>query len=155
MLVPTPEFPTPVDESQPPFKNLRFLIVDDNPDGRFLVSKTLLRKFPKSTIVECQTGEAALPIVEQEKLSLIVAHRTYEYDGTTLVRELRARNASVPILMMSGINREEVATAAGANAFLTYEEWLLVGNHVASLLAQTAEAQSDRRCSTLTPATSR
>src|SRR5687767_11674781 len=33
-----------------PSEPLRFLIVDDNADGRFLISKTLLRKFPTSII---------------------------------------------------------------------------------------------------------
>lgn len=37
--------------------------------------------------------------------------------------------------MMSGVDCRESALAAGANAFLTSEEWLMVGNHVAALLA--------------------
>lgn len=129
-----PDFPTPVDETAAPFRDLRFLIVDDNPDGRFLVSKTLLRKFPKAVISECQDSGAAMRILEKEHVSLIISHRTFEMEGIDLIREFRSRNATVPILMMSGIDRREAALAAGANAFLTYEGWLMVGNHVATLL---------------------
>src|SRR5436190_905191 len=124
-----------MDETQPPYRELRFLVIDDNPDGRFLVSKTLLRKFPHAVVTECQTAEAAFRVLVAEPVSLIASHRTFEYDAVTLVRELRARNPTVPILMLSGIDRRELAAAAGANAFLTYDEWLMVGNHVASLLA--------------------
>lgn len=136
MPEPLPEFPTPVDESKPQFRGLRFLVVDDNPDGRFLLSKTLLRKFPNSTITECQTAAAAFRAIETEPVSLIISHRTFEFDGVSLIRELRQRNLDVPILMMSGIDRREPALAAGADAFLTYEEWLMVGNHVAALLTK-------------------
>jgi CheY-like chemotaxis protein len=130
------EFPTPVDEKLPHFSGLRFLVIDDNADGRFLVSKTLLRKFPSAELTECQTADTAFAILDRgDRVSLIVCHRTFELDGASLVRELRRRNATVPILMMSGINRTDAALAAGATAFLTYEQWLMVGNHVASLLS--------------------
>ncbi len=141
------DFPTPVDEKLPHFRGLRFLVIDDNPEGRFLVSKTLLRKFPSAELTECQTAETAFTILDRgDRVSLIVCHRTFELDGASLVRELRSRNATVPILMMSGINRTDAALAAGATAFLTYEEWLMVGNHVASLLsAQHAATPSFER----------
>ena len=131
-----PEFPTPIDESRSPFLDLTFLIVDDDPDGRFLVAKTLLRKFPKAAITECQDAEAAFLIFDRQLVSLIICHRTFEFDGIALIAEFRKRNASVPILMMSGIDRKNPALAAGADAFLTYEEWLMVGNHVAALLTK-------------------
>ena len=115
-------------------KNLRFLVIDDNPDGRFLVSKTLLRRFPGAVLTECQTADAAFHVLARELVSLVVCHRTFEFDAVSLTRELRERNKAVPIVMMSGIDRRDAALAAGANAFLTYDEWLMVGNHVADLL---------------------
>ncbi|MDO8540347.1 MAG: hypothetical protein Q7S40_07880 [Opitutaceae bacterium] len=68
-------------------------------------------------------------------MTLVISHRTFEFDGISLIREFRSRNPSVPILMMSGVDRRDAARAAGANAFLTYDEWLMVGNHVATMLA--------------------
>lgn len=127
----------------PPFQGLRFLIVEDNADHRFLVAKTLLRKFPKSVLSECQDADAAFRILDKEAVSLIICHRTFEWDGASLVKEFRRRNATVPILMMSGINRAESALAAGASAFLTYDEWLMVGNHVAALLTKSRDATTE------------
>lgn len=130
------EMPTPVDESRPEFHGLHFLIIDDNPDGRFLIAKTLLRKFPNSTIVECQTADAAFRALKGQPVSLIVSHRTFEFDGVSLIRELRAQTPDVPIVMTSGIDRRDAALTAGADGFLTYDEWLMVGNYVAKLLTE-------------------
>jgi two-component system response regulator FlrC len=115
---------------------LCFLIVDDHPDGRFLVAKTLLRKFPHSTVLECQTAEAAFEALERKIPSFIVAHRTFELDGISLLRELRSRAPDIPILMTSGIDRSDEAVSAGADGFATYDEWLMIGSRVLELLAK-------------------
>lgn len=116
----------------------RFLIVDDNSDSRFLLAKTLLRKFPGAQMLECQTSEKAVAILSREKPHAVVAHRTQETDGQTLIRSLRAADLTVPIVMVSGIDRREAARLAGANAFLHYDEWLRIGTVVAELLRAAA-----------------
>jgi len=134
---------SPVDDTRPEFQNLIFLLVDDSPDGRYLISKTLLRKFPRATIIECRTAESAFAALAKEMPSLIVAHRTYEFNGIDLLRELRQRAPGVLILMTSGIDRRELALQAGADAFYTYDEWLMVGSHVAQLLMTRAQQPKD------------
>lgn len=148
MPEPEPNKPTtyvPPVETPPELQKLIFLLVDDSPDGRYLISKTLLRKFPRATIVECRTAETAFAAIEREMPSLIVTHRTYEFTGLDLLRELRRRAPGVLILMTSGIDRREHAMEAGADAFYTYDEWLMVGNHVAQLLAERAQRRKDER----------
>jgi CheY-like chemotaxis protein len=112
----------------------RFMVVDDNPDSRFLLVKTLLRKFPAAVVQECQHAETAISIAQTETIAAIVTHRTAEVAGVEVVRGLRAANPSVPIVMVSGIDRRMAAIAAGANAFLLYDEWLRIGTVVAELL---------------------
>lgn len=108
------------------------------------MAKTVLRKFPHAEITECQTAETAFQMLDRgDQFSLIVSHRTFELDGISLVRELRARRPTTPLLMMSGIDRREAALAAGANVFLTYEEWLLVGNHVAAMLTEMTSPKTE------------
>lgn len=130
-----------------PDMSLKFLIVDDNPDSRFLLAKTLLRKFPRAAMLESETGDRALAILSQEKPTVIIAHRAEEVDGATLIRSLRDRNPTVPIVMVSGIDRTESARLSGANSFLHYDEWLRIGTVVAELLKSvTSESpESDRR----------
>lgn len=112
----------------------KFLIIDDNSDSRFLLVKTLLRKFPQSVLQECQDAEAAVALAKSEKLDAIVAHRAAEVDGLTLIRMLRHANPLVPLVMVSGFDRSKEAVAAGATCFLSYDAWLRIGTVVADLL---------------------
>lgn len=118
----------------------KFLIVDDNADSRFLLVKTLLRKFPQAVVQECQDGDAAVALVRAEKLDAIVAHRAAEVDGLTLIRMLRQANPTIPIVMVSGFDRAKEAITAGATCFLSYDAWLRIGTVVAELLAATTSA---------------
>jgi DNA-binding NarL/FixJ family response regulator len=114
-----------------------FLVIDDNPDSRFLLVKTLLRKFSDAVIQECQSAESANAIARTQTFDAMIIHRSTEMAGVALVRELRPIVPSVPIVMVSSIDRRAAAQAAGANAFLLYDEWLRVGTIVASLISPT------------------
>lgn len=116
----------------------RFLVVDDNSDSRFLLVKTLLRKFPGARIIEAQTAEAATASAVAGNLSAIVTHRTLDMDGIELVRMFREQNPGAPILMVSSIDRSEAALAAGANRFMSYDEWLRTGSIVGEMISDPA-----------------
>jgi CheY-like chemotaxis protein len=113
---------------------LKFLVIDDNADSRFLLVKTLLRKFPSAIVHECQSSAAALVMAKTNDLSAIISHRTTETAGIALLRELRQINPQVPMVMVSGVDRRELALAAGADRFLLYDEWLRIGTVVDELV---------------------
>jgi response regulator RpfG family c-di-GMP phosphodiesterase len=113
---------------------VKFLIIDDNPDNRFLLTKTLLRKYPAAALVECQSVDTAMRVLKSEAIDLIVAHRATEVGGADLVREVRRVNATTPIIAVSGVNRCRETLAAGANRFQLLDEWLMVGHVAAQLL---------------------
>ena len=113
-----------------------FLVIDHHRDSRFLLVTCLQRKFPGALIAEAEDGEAAIELARRRDLAAIVTHRTSEYFGTELVTKLRAMNAEVPIVMVSGIERTAPALSAGADRFLLYDEWLRIGSIVKELLAQ-------------------
>ena len=118
----------------------KFLIVDDNPDSRFLLVKTLLRKFPQSVIQETQEGDSAVALTRSDSLSAIVVHRAADVDGISLVRMLRQCNADVPIVMVSGIDRSKAAAEAGATTFLSYDAWLRIGTVVGEHIQARADS---------------
>jgi CheY-like chemotaxis protein len=118
---------------------LKLLIIDDNADSRFLLAKTLQRKFRNASVVECQTSDRAVAFLSAERPDVVVAHRTQDVDGLALIRMLREQNLNVPIVMVSGIDRQAAAVGAGANAFLHYDEWLRIGTVVAGLLRPATE----------------
>ena len=112
----------------------KFLIVDDNADSRFLLVKTLLRKFPQAILQETQDGESAVALMKGH-LDAVVVHRAAEIDGISLIRNLRQSNPTVPIVMVSGLDRSKAALEAGANTFLSYDAWLRIGTVVGELIA--------------------
>ena len=112
-----------------------FLVIDDNRDSRFLLAKTLLRKFPDAILHECETSAAALAAVRTRPLAAIISHRTADTPGLDLLVELRALNRTVPIIMVSGIDRKAAALAAGADRFFLYDEWLRIGTVVDDVVA--------------------
>jgi two-component system chemotaxis response regulator CheB len=122
----------------------KFLIVDDNADSRFLLVKTLLRKFPHAVLQETQNCDSAVAIIEAGGLDAVVVHRAAEVDGMTLLRELRQANDSVPIVMVSGIDRTKQALEAGATTFLSYDAWLRIGTVVGELIGSPVQTSGPK-----------
>lgn len=92
-------------------------------------------------IHECWEGDAAVAIAKRQDLSAIVSHRTFDYDGETLVALFRRVNSTVPIVMVSGYDRADRAKAAGADTFMNYDRWLMTGSVVAEAIAARAAAK--------------
>ncbi|HVU33371.1 MAG TPA: response regulator [Opitutaceae bacterium] len=107
-----------------------FVVIDFHAESRFLLVKTLRRKFPNAVIHETDDAEKAIEIARAVNLSAIITHRTFEMEGIELVRRLRDADPRVVIIMVSGIDREAAALGAGATGFLPYEEWLRIGSYV-------------------------
>lgn len=118
-----------------------FLVIDDHAESRYLLVKTLLRKFPGAVFHELDDANKALELARSNRVTAIVTHRTAEVMGIELVRLLREANNRVPIIMVSGIDREREALEAGANCFLHYDEWLRIGSVVDAYIS----SQDDRR----------
>ena len=112
----------------------KFLVIDDHADGRSLITRTLLRRFPVALTLDCVDAGTAVETAGSEYLDAIIVHRAGEVPGVELIQHLRRMNPSVPILAISGIDRTKEALAAGANQFLNYDEWLRVGSVIASML---------------------
>jgi CheY-like chemotaxis protein len=116
-----------------------FVVIDYHAESRYLLVKTLRRKFPGAIIHESEDAEKAIEIARAVNLAAIVTHRTFEMEGVELVRRLRDADPKVPIIMVSGIDRATVAKAAGATSFLHYDEWLRIGSVVESHLRPAGE----------------
>ncbi len=120
----------------------RFLVIDGNSDSRFLLVKTLLRKFPSAIVEECHDADRAVQLAGRRSHDAIVTHRTVDLSGLELLASLRHASPTVPIVMVSSIDRRDAALAGGANDFLLYDEWLRVGTVVASLMEHAADGRS-------------
>jgi len=92
--------------------------------------KTLLRKFPTAVIRECEDAVQAIQMARTQDIACIITHRTFDTPGADLVRQLRQVDPQVPIVMVSGMDRQRAALEAGATSFLSYDEWLRIGTVV-------------------------
>lgn len=113
---------------------LSFLVVDDFDDNRYLLVKTIKRRFPSATCIECRTSESALAAAAAQNPVTIIVHRTDDMSGPQLIRRLRAAGTKVPIVMVSGRSDCPEAIEAGATTFLNYDAWLRIGAIVEEIL---------------------
>ena len=107
-----------------------FLVVDLNPEGTALLSRTLGRRFPGAVIITCAEAEDSVEKAQTQKLDAIVVHRPLEITGEEMVRQLREKQPDIPIIMVSSADKTESARKSGANGFLLYDAWLLLGGVV-------------------------
>lgn len=113
-----------------------FLIVDDDADSTFLARRNLLTVFPNASVVQVQTGQAALEAVSHQDFTAIVTdYRMPWMDGLTLVRKIRAMNIHVPIIMRTAMeDLEEQARAAGVDYVLPWFRWRELGDVVKEVM---------------------
>jgi DNA-binding NarL/FixJ family response regulator len=120
----------------PPLRS--FLIVNDDSHARACVAATLLRHYPEAVVQECQDLNTAIELVRQiagsRARTIVVAARTAQVAGRTLVEALRAANATIAIVWMGEPREAGESAAAGASAFLDKHAWLLIGQVVEKLL---------------------
>jgi hypothetical protein len=88
----------------------------------------------------------AIELARAIDLGAIIAHRTFEMEGAELVRRIREADPKVPLIMVSGIDRSAAARAAGATAFLHYDNWLLIGSVVEEHLRKSDAASASGEC---------
>lgn len=100
--------------------NCRFIIADDDPDVRSFVSSIILRLYPDAMIGEAGTGEEALELFEAGGVDLmIIDYKMPLINGTELIRELRAQQVAIPLVVISNLPQaKEEAMKAGATFFL-------------------------------------
>ncbi len=115
----------------------RFIIADDDPDLRFFVRNILLKLYPDATIAEAGTGEEALELYEWGGADLmLIDHKMPMIDGTDLIRTLRERGVSIPLIMVSHMTEaKEAAMQAGATLFLDKDRLKAdLGQHLPAML---------------------
>jgi DNA-binding NtrC family response regulator len=110
------------------------LVIDHNSDCGVLLVRTLMRKFPATVIQICGDAITAVKAIESSRHDAIVLHRTEELSCVELLHVFRKLDPVVPIIAVSGVDRTAETMAAGATAFLSYEEWLRVGMFLQEIL---------------------
>lgn len=103
----------------------RFLLVNDDENGLFLLERAVAREFPNCSIQKARGATEALAQLERAPVDAIVTdNRMPAMDGIQMVRVIRTRDAQTPILMLTGSEELKApALAAGVTSFLASGSW--------------------------------
>ena len=98
----------------------RIIIAEDEVELASMLTRLILRRYPTAVIQAYGNGRDALDAYSRTPADLLfVNHGMPGMDGPTLIRTLRARGDSVPIIGMSGNpSLHDEYMAAGAMAFV-------------------------------------
>ena len=97
-----------------PVRSLRFLIVDDDADQRFLLSGTLAR-MGMTNVVEAASGRAALDLLGRDGTAfdvVITDLHMPDVDGMALVRRIGQRRLPVAVILVTSLDSDLLQTAA-------------------------------------------
>ena len=111
------------------------LVIDDDPDNRFLIAERLRAELPDARVIVAESAEDALELAARARPSVVVLdlHLT-RMDGFDLADRLHADAPAVPIVLLTGDTRPEIRERAERGrfaAFLTKPEGV---DHLSALI---------------------
>ena len=114
----------------------RVLLVNDDPDALFHLSRSVRRALPDAEIAQLRDGPSALEYCDKHGIDALITDNTMpRMDGLARGRSGRRRDASVPSLIGThSTHLAEEAAQAGVTSYLPAARWSDVGPILASLL---------------------
>jgi PAS domain S-box-containing protein len=93
--------------------SLRVLLIDDNPDDRLLALRALQRELPHIKATEVVDEQSLCMSLDQGGFDMVVTDFQLRWsDGLRVLREVKKRYPTVPVVMFTGTGSEEVAVEA-------------------------------------------
>jgi len=91
----------------------RVLLVDDNSDDRALVERELRKDFPDAQTFQVSTPGQLEAAIAQPGIDLVITDFHLRWStGLEILKRIRARNPTLPVIMFTGTGTEEVAVEA-------------------------------------------
>jgi CheY-like chemotaxis protein len=117
-------------------RELKFLLVDDDREKRFLIAHHLAREFDGAVVVECGSGAAAITYLEHNSVHALVTDNSMSpVNGLELIIWLRQRDAKLPVVMVTGNPEiERIALDAGASVVMNSQRFQELGSVLRGLL---------------------
>ncbi len=100
---------------------LKILLVDDNPDDRFLVIRELTRELSTLHVTEIADQKRFDQALENESFDLVITdyHLCWS-DGMAILRAAKSKWPNCPVMMFTGTGSEEIAVEAMKNGLDDY-----------------------------------
>jgi CheY-like chemotaxis protein len=96
------------------------IIAEDDVGVRAVITQIVKQTYPAATVSAVSDGLGALLVYDQQGADLVITSRTLRHlSGLDLIATLRARQATIPIILVSGdTGHAQPALAAGATQFV-------------------------------------
>lgn len=131
---------------EPLHREVRILVVDDNPEHRMLIVRNLRRGIQTVVIEEVETGGDCLARMAAGRFDLVLLDYTLpDTNGLEILALLRRRYSSVPVIMVTGQGDERIIREAmrqGASDYVIKTPEFL--EHLVNVVARTLAQQSLR-----------
>ncbi|MEJ5364077.1 MAG: response regulator [Desulfosoma sp.] len=115
----------------------KILLVDDNPNDRFLMMRLLAKEFPEAACVEVPTAAAFESALKEFDFQAVVTDYDVRWaSGLEVLRRVKERDPYVPVVMVTGTGTEEVAVQALKEGLSDY----IIKQHMRRLPAALKEA---------------
>ena len=124
---------------------LALLLVNDEEDGLYLLDHAVKREFPGVETIACRSATEALACLLRRHVDAVITdNRMPEVTGLELVRTIRATNARLPIIMLTGSDeKRHEALAAGVSAFISGGNWTDIRRQIRQTIESAAANPSD------------
>lgn len=93
-------------------EQVTILLVDDEDSFR-LVMKEVLSSLPEFRVLDCDSGEAAIELLKQESLDLVVLdYKMPRITGLNVLQWINEQKLDIPVVMLTAAGSETVAVEA-------------------------------------------
>lgn len=115
---------------------MRILIVNDDDTSLYLLEQALLREFPEAEVALCHGGTQALEALDRQRADAIITdNRMPAMTGIEMVRAIRQRDVTTPIMMLTGAeDKRSDALAAGVTVFFSGVNWPDIRREIRQML---------------------
>lgn len=131
-----------MDQNSSQFQNLKFLLVDDNPDDRTLIKIELRNAFPDAVVRDAYSADTLAEALEKETFDVVITDYSLKWtDGIEVLKTIKDEHPDLPVIMFTGTGNETVAVRAmkaGLDDYIlkTYKHYLLIPDSVRTLITQ-------------------
>jgi two-component system, cell cycle sensor histidine kinase and response regulator CckA len=100
---------------------VRFLIVDDSPTDRELVVRRLKREFPDTEFIQVGRADQLEQTIQNDKFDIVLTDYQLNWtNGLEVMNRVKALDADIPVLMVTGTGSEEIAVEGLRNGLSNY-----------------------------------